>query len=94
MTLAEETCNVAEMRRRVEPADPLRQELTQFFTDLNDEENLAAYHADPAGYIQAQQDAGVVSAEAAQLILGQDPVIEATLSPRGGASTARVVFPP
>ena len=82
------------MPRRLEPAGPLAQELTQFFTDLHDEANLTAYHADPAGYVQAQQDAGVVGAEAAQLILGKDPVIVATLSPPGGASVARVVFPP
>jgi hypothetical protein len=81
------------MPRRIEPTGPLGQELTQFFTDLDDDK-LTEYHADPAGYVQAQQDAGVVSAESAQLILAKDPVITATLSPSGGTSIARVVFPP
>lgn len=94
MTRAEETCNVARMRRRLEPSDPTRQELTQFFTGLNDETKLTEYHADPAGYVQAQQDQGVVSAEAARLILAQDPVIQTTVNPPGGASSTRVVFPP
>jgi hypothetical protein len=82
------------MPRRIEPAGPLAQELTQFFTGLNDEANLTAYHADAPGYVQAQQSAGVVGAEAAQMILGQDPAIVATLNPPGGTSIARVVFPP
>lgn len=82
------------MPRRLEPAGPLAQELTQFFTGLTEEANLTAYHADAAGYVQGQQDAGVVGAEAAQMILGQDPVIVATLDPPGGTSIARVVFPP
>ena len=66
----------------------------QFFTGLNDEANLTAYHADPAGYVQAQQDAGVVGADAAQMILGQDAAIVATFDPPGGTSLCRVVFPP
>jgi hypothetical protein len=82
------------MRRRLEPSDSSGQELTQFFTDLTDETKLAEYHADPAAYVQAQQDAGVVSAATAQLILNQDPVIETTIGPGGGATTTRVVFPP
>jgi D-alanyl-D-alanine dipeptidase len=94
LTPGEETCNVARMRGRAEPSPQIAQELTQFFTDLNDEAKLTAYHADPAGYVQAQQDQGVLSAAAAAMILGQDPVIESTVRPAGGTSTARVVFPP
>ena len=75
------------MPRRFEPAGPIGQ-------DLDDESKLTEYHADPAGYVQAQQDAGVLSAESARLILAKDPVITATLNPRGGTSIARVVFPP
>ena len=82
------------MPRRLEPTGPLGQELIQFFTGLTDPANLTAYHADPAGYVQAQQDAGVIGAEAAQMILGEDAVIVATLDPPGGTSICRVVFPP
>jgi hypothetical protein len=82
------------MPRRLEPAGPLGQELIQFFTTLTDPANLTAYHADPAAYVQAQQAAGVVGAEAAQMILGEDPVIVTTLDPPGGTSLCRVVFPP
>jgi hypothetical protein len=59
-----------------------------------DPAKLAEYHADPPGYIQAQQDAGVISAATAQLILEQNPVIKATLEPPGGVPIAKVVFPP
>jgi hypothetical protein len=82
------------MPRRLEPTGPLGQELLRFFTDLTDEARLVRYHADPAGYVQEQQAAGVLGTEAAQMILGQDPVIVATLDPPGGTSTCRVVFPP
>jgi hypothetical protein len=81
------------MRNR-DPSGQTKKELEQFFTDLNDEANLTAYHADPAGYVQAQQDAGVLSAEAASLILAEDPVIESTVNPVGGETTTKVVFPP
>jgi hypothetical protein len=82
------------MPRRLEPTGPLGQELIQFFTGLTDQASLVRYHADPAGYVQEQQTAGVVGAEAAQMILGKDPVIVSTLDPPGGTSLCRVVFPP
>jgi hypothetical protein len=82
------------MPRHLEPAGPLAEELIQFFNGLTDPANLTAYHADPAAYVQAQQAAGVVGAEAAQMILGQDPAIVATFDPPGGTSICRVVFPP
>ena len=82
------------MPRPLEPAGPLAEELIQFFTGLTVPANMTAYHADPAGYVQAQQDAGVVGAEAAQMILGEDSRIVATFDPPGGTSICRVVFPP
>jgi hypothetical protein len=84
------------MRPRAEPVDPTGQELTQFFTALQDESRLSEYHADPEGYVQAQQANGVVGDSASQLILGRnlEDVQASMASAGGGGSTVAVVFPP
>ena len=87
------------MRRRAEqPADPRANtgsELTQFFADLADEANLREYHADPDGYVKAQQEKGVVSADASRLILaGSLSEVNASMQLSGGGPTVKIVFPP
>jgi hypothetical protein len=85
------------MRRRADqPADPTGQELTQFFTALQDESKLREYHADPEAYVQAQQEQGVVSAGASQLILsGNLQDVQASMArAAGGAAPVCIVMPP
>jgi hypothetical protein len=76
------------------PRPQTAQELQRFYEGVADPTKLDEYHANEEGYVQAQQDAGVISADTAELILLRADVIKETLEPPGGEVIARVVFPP
>ena len=81
-----------------EPSAEVGAQLRQFFTDLLDDTNLRAYHANTEEYVAAQVKSGVIGDDAAKLLLeGTLQAIEDNIklvTGSGHAVPVCIVMPP